>query len=76
MADRMLNTTDHIRYLLYGGTKRLNTRINSFICLFFLTFCFTVSFFFMPSPFYLTSSPRSVALELEVIFTITFSPIW
>ena len=31
MADRILNTTDSIRYFLYGGTNRLNTFRNSFI---------------------------------------------
>ena len=31
IADKMLNTTDKAKYFLYGGTKRRNTRKNSFI---------------------------------------------
>ena len=31
IADKTLNTTDRAKYFLYGGTKRRNTRKNSFI---------------------------------------------
>lgn len=31
MADKILNITESTRYFLYGGTKRRNTCINSFI---------------------------------------------
>ena len=33
MADKMLNTTDHTRYFLYGGTNLLRTCMNSFMLL-------------------------------------------